>query len=905
MKCALQDTPSLFALRRQARPGVATDSLSSSQGSRFKQGQVAFLMASVLLLMPPMQAYAAGPMVLDMASQPLADALLQIGRQAQVEIAFSPGQVREKRAVALQGELTVEQALDTLLTPWGLAARAQGDQRYTIVTAPVAKGLSVLEPVRVQGQRVGERNYTREELDQRAAGNRDLSSLLADNPAVRQNEAAKTSANRGSLALEDISFYGASPFQNQFQIDGISSTNQIDPASRNLNLQVGNVPAYAQAYNLDTNMLESVTVLDSSIPVEYGRFTGGVVDAKVRDPKGDNSFRADFSYNSSGLTSQTVPEEQKKKFGAGEPGFTPAWTKRFSSAMLDVGMTDNTAALINVSRRESGIDRTMRVLHEKEFTDVNTNSKDRVDNVFAKVHTRWSASTDSALTFKYADRREDLVDSGVMANRVQWQHQQKAYGLGFDLNHDFGWGQGRLQLGYDQMNSYRNSDGTEYMVNMVFLPNGRPDYTYISGGFGQESTEQRNLTLKSRLEFKPFQAGAIEHAPYVGFELAHTKGEFVRDQDAYGGQKRHYSDGQSSKVQVLNYYRAGEVGVSYTNASVYVSDRMSWQRLALTTGLRMDKDNYFGNTNLAPRTLLEWDVLGTGETRLSGGWSRYYGMDILGIAMRERKSQLHTLLVTGGNPVDRPSHTAYKLDGLKTPYDDEWALRLQQQLSSKVAAELAYVRRYGRQQVSIEGLAKTGYTYMNNGKSKTDAFTLSVMNTDPWTLGESLWTARVDVTYQHSKRNNKLADGYDGEAEAQEENIYYNGDLIRRGDRPVGDYNLPWRVSAGVTGMWARYGLQMNNRINWNSARMDVHYVGLNRGDGLEKYESGRVGSYWTWDMRLDWEPAMLKGLGLGLDVLNVLDKQAPVVVSTPTSVLNPNLYRTGRELWLRASYRY
>uniref|UniRef100_A0A1I8ADU3 STN domain-containing protein n=1 Tax=Steinernema glaseri TaxID=37863 RepID=A0A1I8ADU3_9BILA len=267
-------------------------------------------MASVLLLMPPMQAYAAGPMVLDMASQPLADALLQIGRQAQVEIAFSPGQVREKRAVALQGELTVEQALDTLLTPWGLAARAQGDQRYTIVTAPVAKGLSVLEPVRVQGQRVGERNYTREELDQRAAGNRDLSSLLADNPAVRQNEAAKTSANRGSLALEDISFYGASPFQNQFQIDGISSTNQIDPASRNLNLQVGNVPAYAQAYNLDTNMLESVTVLDSSIPVEYGRFTGGVVDAKVRDPKGDNSFRADFSYNSSGLTSQTVPEEQ-------------------------------------------------------------------------------------------------------------------------------------------------------------------------------------------------------------------------------------------------------------------------------------------------------------------------------------------------------------------------------------------------------------------------------------------------------------------------------------------------------------------------------------------------------------------------------------------------------------------
>ncbi|WP_240631998.1 hypothetical protein [Alcaligenes faecalis] len=177
----------------------------------------------------------------------------------------------------------------------------------------------------------------------------------------------------------------------------------------------------------------------------------------MRDPKGDNSFRADFSYNSSGLTSQTVPEEQKKKFGAGERVSLLPGTKRFSSAMLDVGITDSTAALINVSRRESSIDRTMRVLQEKAFTDVNTNSKDRVDNVFAKVYTRWSASTDSALTFKYADRREDLVDSGILANRVSGSINRKPMVWGFDLNHDFGWGLGRVQLGYDQMNSYRNS----------------------------------------------------------------------------------------------------------------------------------------------------------------------------------------------------------------------------------------------------------------------------------------------------------------------------------------------------------------------------------------------------------------------------------------------------------------
>lgn len=905
MKCALQYTPSVLALRRQTLAEMAADLGPSHRPGRLKPGPLVLWIASMLLVFPPAQVRADDALVLNMSPQALADALLQIGRQAQVEIAFSPGQVREKQAVALQGELTVEQALDNLLAPWGLAARQQGARRYTVVTATVPKGLSVLEPVRVQGQRIGERVYSRGDMDQRPAGNRDVSSLLADHPAVRQDDAAQSGVNRGSLALQDISFYGASPFQNQFQIDGISATNQIDPASRNLNLQVGNVPAYAQAYNLDTHLLESVTVLDSSIPVDYGRFTGGVVDARVRNPQGDNSVRFDFSYNSSGLTAQKIAPEQKKNFEAGKPGFSPVWTKRFTSAMLDVGWTQDTAALIHLSRRQSTIDRSMRVRHDTVFTDLKTRSIDRVDNGFVKIHTRWSADTDSALTLKYADRREDLVDSGSLADQIQWQHQQQSYGLGFDLNHDLRWGQARVQLGYDQMNSYRHSDGTDYMVHMMYQPTGRLDYTYITGGFGQESTEQRNLTLKSRLEFKPVQTGAIEHATYAGVELAHTQGEFVRQKDAYGGNTRHFSNGQPDKLQTLNYYQAGNVGVRYTAASVYLSDRLSWQRLALTGGLRVDRDNYFGNTNVAPRTLLEWDVLGTGETRLSGGWSRYYGMDILGTAMRERKSQLHTLLITGGNRVDRPSHTAYTLDGLRTPYDDEWALRVQQQLSSTVVAELGYVRRYGRQQVSIEGTSKTGYLYTNKGHAKTDAFTLSVKSIAPWAVGPSRWTAHLDITHQRSKRNTKLADGYEGAAEEMDDDIYYNGDLIRRGDRPVGDYNLPWRVSAGLTGRWASYGLQLSNRIHWNGARKDVHYLGLNRSDGREKYESGRVGSYWTWDMRLDWEPTMFKGLGVGLDVLNVLDKQAPLVISTPNSASSQNLYRTGRELWLRASYRY
>ena len=81
-----------------------------------------------------------------------------------------------------------------------------------------------------------------------------LSTLVANHPAVRTNPGAAGSQNRGSLNVEDISFHGASPYQNLFQIDGIDATNRVDPASKNLNLQVGNVPSNPQSYFIDTSL---------------------------------------------------------------------------------------------------------------------------------------------------------------------------------------------------------------------------------------------------------------------------------------------------------------------------------------------------------------------------------------------------------------------------------------------------------------------------------------------------------------------------------------------------------------------------------------------------------------------------------------------------------------------------
>lgn len=178
-----------------------------------------------------------------------------------------------------------------------------------------------LPEVHVTADRIEARVYDREEMDATPEGNRDLTSLISDNPAVRLNDTMAGNGNRGSLAPEQFSIHGESPFQNQFLIDGISGTNFINPQESALGLQVGRVPSFAQAYNLDTDMLEQVRVYDSRVPVEFGKFQGGVVDARIKTPVGSNTFSIKQSFNSSNLTQQQMPERVMEDWANGEPGF--------------------------------------------------------------------------------------------------------------------------------------------------------------------------------------------------------------------------------------------------------------------------------------------------------------------------------------------------------------------------------------------------------------------------------------------------------------------------------------------------------------------------------------------------------------------------------------------------------
>ncbi|MCH3880710.1 hypothetical protein LZC38_08630, partial [Campylobacter jejuni] len=86
--------------------------------------------------------------------------------------------------------------------------------------------------------------------------------------------------------------------------------------------------------------------------VEYGRFNGGVVDARLRRFSGENHLKFDYRWNTSNMTRQRVSPGQENKWTQGEPGFTPRWQKRFYSVVADIAVNDKAGMVLAMSHRQ-------------------------------------------------------------------------------------------------------------------------------------------------------------------------------------------------------------------------------------------------------------------------------------------------------------------------------------------------------------------------------------------------------------------------------------------------------------------------------------------------------------------------------------------------------------------------
>lgn len=782
-----------------------------------------------------------------------------------------------------------------------------------------------LPVVEVQAESLQQTVYTRKEMDQTPQSNRDIAGLIADNPAIRSaNENAGT-GNKGSLAPESFSIHGESPYQNQFQIDGINATNVINPHRGEPGSgSFDDLTSYSQAYNIDTELLDQVDVYDNRVPVEFGGFTGGVIDAKIKNPTGSGVWKVKQSFNSSNLTQQELSEDSRQDFvnnwESGSTGLSSEWKKNFSSLTGDFSLSDNVKALFSFSRRNSEISRTQRVLDpsvpeissKDQLVSVKTSNTDVVDNLFSKFHTRIDGA-DLSLMLKYANRVEEVVSNGSYRMGVDWEYSQKSYGIGLDYLKPTDNGIFSLKFGYDKMGSSKYDE-----EKSLFMEGGVPNVgTYYYGGYGDVSEDQEQYSFKLRHDWVGSKVGEIDNKIYAGIDYQDITARFDRkqDQDSY----LYNSSSGTRKLLTHHRYLMGIVEATQKKLGLYVANNASWRNFKLNASLRLDRDDLLNRTNLAPRFGFDWDLDGRGVSNFGFGWSRYYGMDIIGYALETEKHAMLQHLVKNGVSTSGPYGDVNDFQGLKTPYSDEWAFSFSRKLNDQLVSKIQFINRVSRDGITMETYDLysvndgKGHKYENNGGGHSETLMFGLYSLKSMHALGAKWNAGFDFSWQATKRKNdsrsswesSIYDDLDGTV------INVDGVLLEPKNKPQLELSLPRKVNISWSANWAKHGVVWGNRLNWNSSRNRLLHAGVHKlvingkNTNVQHYETKKMPSYWSLDTMVTYQPKSLKGATFNVEIINLLNQIRQIKGIYTNNFAEGGRMQTGREIWLNASYEF
>ena len=147
----------------------------------------------------------------------------------------------------------------------------------------------------------------------------DLATLQPGVAGVQTQVAFNQGAGRGNRGFgAQISISGGRPQQNNYRLDGIS-----------INDYANGGPGSVLGTNLGVDAIEEFSVITSNYSAEYGRTSGGVINATTRS--GTNQFHGnayEFFRNSAldarnYFDGSTIPPFQRNQFGASAGG--PLW----------------------------------------------------------------------------------------------------------------------------------------------------------------------------------------------------------------------------------------------------------------------------------------------------------------------------------------------------------------------------------------------------------------------------------------------------------------------------------------------------------------------------------------------------------------------------------------------------
>ncbi len=767
-----------------------------------------------------------------------------------------------------------------------------------------------IERITVKGQYVGievpevigraylDRNF----IDSTPKGNGDINELIALLPGVLLSEDSYSIESLTEITAPEISISGAKPWQTGFMIDGMNYNNRLDPASASrITASENDVYGGVQSMNVNSQIVESITVYDHNIPADYGDFSGGVVDAETISAFAtDSRVSLGIRGNQSDWGQYHIITDEDAEDNSeiqADPIEAPVYEKTNIDLMLQKRFNDNHALLLNVSYLNSDIS-------DISLSQMKTTHRENINGLLKYSYRNgWVDKLDLSVLYAPYESQSFLKD--VLAS----EYQVEGGNLGFIANmaEETTLGYWRSELNASQSDNNRTAPPHYYIWQQAKgkewgqLANNNVDGVPTSefGGYGNLNNTQTTVNWRNSLSFNNIKLANSDHQIRIGAELNHQNVERVRAQDYYkydspiqysstsstlncsgytldcveqsyfvdldtlaqqlGGEINFnnpdhliaYANNVETTAQYFNSRLVTpqeNINVSLNKASIYATDVVNWQQFEFHLGVRYDYDDFFKNHNIAPRISMGYDIFNDSNTLLTAGLNRYYDAGLLAYKIKEQQKfayREYRLINAGALQAWLPSsytgNYRYRYDDIDTPFDDEVALGIRHATQNFGNLSLKYVKRFKRKQLARNeetDLENDGYEYITMNNEGVGSSERYSIAWDAKFGDHSFW---ANASYSQNKESNT---DYTATADNTpvESLVYYNNQLLSLSELNTIKTNFARPVSGnlGWNTDWTNNfstGLTATYSGSYNTAQLSDSYKQISVGKECESCE--------------------------------------------------------------------
>lgn len=738
------------------------------------------------------------------------------------------------------------------------------------------------------------------EISKTPTSNGNITDYLRSNPHIRYENSDQNGFQRGEIKPENISINGADPNQTAYFVDNVNINNDlaIDNSIFDGSMQVVPGISHTQAYFFDATMLSKVEVQDSNISASLGGFMGGAVIAKTKQYSGTDSIKLKYRTTRSSWAKMKEDSAAQKILKLVRPDdvgvaeLQPKYDKQTFSVVAEKSLGDNMGMVLGYSRRTSSIEQNRLIGYKTATTEAQLDKQNHQrlsDNLLLNFNWTPQEKERIELGLRYSNYKELKYFKENIDNNVSDYHQ--ALGATLAWVHSFDSGVWTNTLAYDRFKDKRKSVSADVSSVSVVLDNGL-SYDYEKGGYGNSQLIQDNLHFSTEYAMEPFHLGSTEHSISIGSIYQATEYQFYRPQDVHSKVVQVILDANGSNPTEMilsdSTTSKGRVKTTYQNIVAYAEDLIKWNKFELRPGIRIERDDYLKNNNIAPRFVARyhpWD-----DTGFTLGLNRYYGRSFASLKLANRILKIN----------DDSTRQHQNFSSLKTPYADELSLSFDQNIGN-LALKLGYIHRDNKNRIMLKKESTKSF-YINGHNFGVDVYTFQLNNIEPWKLGKTYWTTSLGFDWLNTKRAD-VSNEFD-----PNEPVYLDGKLMTRSQmlQQVNSSTEDWIARLGIDMEMPDYNITWSNKVYMKAPIRSYEELESND-NGISRFRSYHYGRHTQWDSSIRWQPTILgkHSVYLQVDILNVLNKTRKNKVTTLSTSDEYGVYTPGREFWLEVGYQF